>query len=111
MGIKGVVVILYEKQQTGVDDFNNPIYEEIGVEVPNVIFAPTSASDITDRTRLNGTSEMYTLAIPKGDTHQWLHNIVEFDGKKWNCYAETVGIEDMIPLAWNKKVMVERYEN
>jgi hypothetical protein len=36
---------------------------------------------------------------------------VEFFGEKFRTIgAPTQGIEDMIPLSWNKKVKVVRYE-
>lgn len=36
---------------------------------------------------------------------------VEFFGRKWRTYGGvTEGIEELLPLAWNKKVKVERYE-
>ncbi len=36
---------------------------------------------------------------------------VEFFGRKFRTYgAVTEGIEALIPLSWNRKVKVERYE-
>lgn len=50
----------------------------------------------------------YTLAIPKGDTHNWIDRLVSFWG---HCYRTTgypeQGIEENIPLRWHKKVKVE----
>lgn len=108
--IKGITIILYEKTKTGEDGFNRPIYEEIPVEVKNVLVAPASGEDVTDQTNLNGKKATYTLAIPKGDTHNWEDVTVEFFGKKWKTSGPSLeGIEDLIPLGWNKKVTVERY--
>jgi len=54
---------------------------------------------------------VYTLAIPKGDTHDWENQVIEFWGKTWKSFGMPLeGIESNIPLAWNKKVTVERYE-
>jgi hypothetical protein len=59
---------------------------------------------------LNGKKALYQLAIPKGDTHQWEDAEVEFFGERWKTVGyPTMGIEEMIPLDWNKKVLVERY--
>lgn len=110
MEIKGVKVTLYENVITGEDEFGAPIVEPVPVDVDNVLYSPSTATDVIDDTRLHGTKELYTLAIPKGDTHVWLHNIVSFAGKNWLCYAESEGIETMIPLHWNKKVLVERFD-
>lgn len=35
---------------------------------------------------------------------------MEFFGRKWRTFGGVIqGIEDMLPLPWNKKVKVERY--
>lgn len=50
----------------------------------------------------------YTLAIPKGDTHEWTDKIVEFFGRKFRTVGfPEQGIEENIPLVWHKKVKVE----
>lgn len=50
----------------------------------------------------------YTLAIPKGDNHEWTDKIVEFFGKKFRTVGfPEQGIEENIPLAWHKKIRVE----
>ncbi len=108
--IKGIDVILYEKAQTGVDGFNKPIYEETAVTVSNVLVTPSSETEILDTVNLTGRKAIYTMAIPKGDTHNWEDKTVEFFGEKWHTIGMPIsGIEDMIPLDWNTKVRVERY--
>lgn len=108
--IKGITVILYEKQQTGKDAFNTPIYEETAVTVENVLVAPAQEQEILDVLNLTGRKAVYTLAIPKGDTHNWEDRDVEFFGERWHTIGMPIkGIEEMIPLSWNTKVRVERY--
>ena len=109
--IRGITVILYDKQEVGVDAFNRPIYEEITVNVDNVLVAPSSSDDVITSTDLVGKKAVYTLAIPKGDTHIWENKKVEFFGQMWRVFGFAIqGIDANIPLDWNKKVMVERYE-
>jgi hypothetical protein len=51
------------------------------------------------------------LGIPKEDEHDWENRRVDFFGEKWRVFGiPTKGIEDIIPLDWNMKVTVERYE-
>ena len=108
--IKGMTVVLINKKQTGVDGFNHPIYEEIPENVENVLVAPASADDIVTTQDLTGKKAVYTLAIPKGDTHNWENATVEFFNAKWKTFGYPLeGMEENIPLDWNKKVMVERY--
>lgn len=110
MAIKGITIILYEKSEVGKDDFGKTIYEEVPVEVENVLVSPTSSTDVIDQLNLHGKKAIYTLAIPKNDSHDWEDVKVEFFGKIWKTFGfPTEGIDELIPLEWNKKVMVERY--
>ena len=108
--IKGITVILLQKKQVGVDGFNRPIYEYEEISVDNVLVAPASTDDIVTSQDLTGKKAVYTLAIPKGDIHNWEDTIVRFFGAQWKTVGFPLeGIEENIPLDWNKKVMVERY--
>lgn len=108
--IKGITVTLYNKTQTGTDGFGDPVYQEIAVDVDNVLVYPTSSTEVLETTNLYGKKAVYTLAIPKGDAHDWEDKRVSFFGEDWHTFGiPTKGIEDNIPLDWNTKVMVERY--
>ena len=108
--IKGTKVVLKKKNLVGIDGFDAPIYEEIDVEIENVLIAPSSTDDVTNTMNLHGKKAVYTLAIPKSDTNIWEETIVEFFGKRWKTIGNPLeGMEENIPLEWNKKVMVERY--
>lgn len=109
--IKGTTVKLINKTQTGKDPFGHPIYQEIAIDVGNVLITPSSTEDITNQLNLTGKKAEYTLAIPKGDTNTWKDCQVEFFGQRWNTIGlPQEGLDHLIPLGWNRKVMVERYE-
>lgn len=110
--MRGITVTLYDRTQTGTDALNHPIYTETAVSVDNVLVAPSSAVEVLDPTSLDGRRGEYVMAIPKGDTHEWISGKkVSFFGKDWRIIEmPEEGIEWLIPLAWNKKVRVERYE-
>lgn len=109
--IKGITVTLINKKEVGKDPFDEPIYEDVPTEVDNVLVSPTSTDDIVNQLELTGKKAIYTLAIPKGDSHHWEDAEVLFFNKRWRTFGfVTEGIEHLIPLDWNKKVMVERYE-
>ena len=73
--------------------------------------SPSTTEDITNQLNLTGKKAEYTLAIPKGDMNNWTDKEVRFFDKRWRTVGlPQEGIEKMIPLEWNKKVMVERYE-
>lgn len=101
------------KRQTGKDNLGNPVFEMDPVEVNNVIVAPVSTDDFNDVISLYGKKAVYQLGIPKGDTHNWENQQVilpePFAGTYRTIGYPIAGIEDLIPLRWNKKVMIERY--
>lgn len=108
--ITGRTVVLLEKQQTGVDAFNRPIYAEVPVGVENVLIAPLSDQEVLDTLNLTGRKAVYQLGIPKGDAHDWENQRVQFFGQTWQVIGiPTEGQDELIPLSWNKKVKVERY--
>ena len=96
--IKGITVKLHEQVETGVDAFGVKTYEEVIVEVENVLVAPVSSSSLPDTINPDGKKAVYTLAVPKGDQHDWTSGF------------PYEGIDDLIPLDWNMKVQVEAYE-
>lgn len=109
--IKGITVTLINKKEIGRDPFDNPIIEDVEIDVDNVLVSPTSSDDIANTKDLTGRTAVYTLAIPKGDTNTWENQEVRFFGERWRVFGIPLqGIEELIPLDWNKKVMVERYE-
>src|SRR5690625_2242579 len=109
--LHGITVTLINKQKVGEDPFKNPIYDDVEVDVENVLITPTSTEEIVNTLDLTGKKAVYTLAIPKGDTNNWEDAEVYFFGERWRTFGFVIqGIEHLIPLDWNKKVMVERYE-
>ena len=109
--IKGITVTLYTETKSGTDAFGRPTYTEKAVPVHNVLVAPASTSETLDTVNLTGKKAVYTLGIPKGDTHDWKDKKVSFFGEMFKTFGEPLkGIEDMIPLEWNTKIQVERYE-
>ena len=108
--IHGITVTLYDKVKTGTDGFGRPVYGEIPVSVENVLVGEPSSQEVVDTLNLTGKRLAYTLGIPKGDAHTWTDRKISFFGEDFRAIAAPVqGIEDMIPLEWNKKVQVERY--
>lgn len=108
--IHGIPITLIDKQVVSVDPFGSPVVKDVEILVDNVLVSPSTTDDITNQMSLTGKVAVYTLAIPKGDTHDWEDKEVEFFGQRWKTFGfATEGIDDLIPLSWNKKVMVERY--
>lgn len=109
--LKGIEIILVDKVENGVDEFNHHIFVDKEIVVKNVLVAPVKTEDVLNIVNLTGKRAEYQLGIPKGDTNTWENREVVFFGKKWRTIGiPQEGIESMIPLSWNRKIMVERYE-
>jgi len=111
-GINGITVTLYERTSDGVDAFNREVFRETPVDIADVVVAPVSSTEILETFNLTGRKAVYQLGIPKTDGHEWeAGQKVSFFGEDWRIISIVQeGIEDMIPLRWNRKVQVERYE-
>ena len=109
--IKGVSVTLIESSLVGQNPLGEPIYEESEITVENVLIAPMISEDIINQLNLTGRKAEYVLGIPKGDTHEWENKEVRFFGERWKVFGKPLqGLDHLIPLEWNKKVTVERYD-
>lgn len=105
----GVPVVLHVRTQTGVDSFNNPVYEDSTVTVDNVLIGQPTTEEISSSIELYGKKIEYMLGIPKGDAHDWEDTMVEFWGQTYRTFGMTIqGIEANIPTPWHRKVRVER---
>jgi len=113
--MKGITVTLEKRTQTGTDGFGRPVFSISTVEVNDVLVGEPSADDITNNLTMYGKRVAYTLAIPKGDENDWEDTFVElpspFTGKYHTIGYATAGIEENIPLRWNKKVHLEKLES
>lgn len=76
--IKGIPIILIDKQVIGKDSFGHPKTADVEIVVDNVLIAPATTEDITNQINLTGKKVVYTLAIPKGDPHNWTDREVRF---------------------------------
>lgn len=110
--IKGIDVVLVERTPTGKkDDFNMEVYEENETVIHNVLVGSPTSEEIVDTLNIYGKKIDYVIAVPKGDGHRWEDSRVRFFGRTFNVIGiPTMGIEDNIPLMWNKKVKVEAIE-
>lgn len=109
--MRGITVTLYERTQTGVDAFNAPVFSEKAVQVDNVLVTPVSEDDVIADTQLYGKHAVYELSLPKGDTHIWEDSRVDFFGQSFRVFGPgREWIEKLVPLSWNRKVRVERFE-
>jgi len=112
--MKGVTVTLKSKTQTGTDGFGQPTYTTTDITVEDVLVGEPSTTDIENTMTMYGKRIAYTLAIPKGDANVWAKSEVVLPAP-WSMTFKVIGdvtegIEENIPLRWNRKVHLERLE-
>lgn len=108
--INGISVTLTERTQTGVNEINEPVYEETEVTVENVLVGQPKTDEIDDALKLYGKTLAYTLYLPKGDAHNWENAIVTFYGRDFQTFGLPMTlIEENIPetIPWNTRIRVE----
>ena len=113
--IHGIDVTIYNKTQIGENSFGEPIYKESSETVSNVLVGSPTEEEVLADINLTGRRAAYVLGIPKGDTHNWVNVKVSFSLDGVNTITcktigmPIMGIEDLVPLDWNKKVRCEYY--
>ena len=109
--LKGSTIQLFVRGGI-TDPFGAPeIADGHWIDVDNVLYGEPSTEDVTNTLNLYGKRVAYVLAIPKGDTHKWTDTLVRLpDGVYRTIGFPTHGIDELMPLAWNMKVKVERYD-
>lgn len=103
--------MLINRVPTGKDAFLQTVYDERREPVENVLVTPVASEDVANDFAQYGKRTVYELSIPKKDDHRWEDAVVEFWGQRF----QTVGnvrrwMEEMVPLDWNGKIRVVRYE-
>ena len=109
--MKTTEVLLYNQVDTGEKDkTNRPIMTETVTRVSGVLIAPVSMEEVVNTINLTGKKAVFQLAIPKGDQNDWENAKVRFWGKNYRTIGiPEEGMEENIPLKWNRKIKVERY--
>lgn len=106
--IHGITVKLEVTTETGKNAVGETEVTSEFVDVPDVLVGQPTEREILDGTNLEGRKATYILGIPKGDAHEWTNKRVRFFGAEFRAIGAPVeGIDDLMPLRWNKKVRVE----
>lgn len=106
--IHGITVKLEVTTETGKNAVGETEFSNEFVDVPDVLVGQPTEREILDSTNLEGRKATYILGIPKGDAHEWTNKKVRFFGAEFRTIGAPIeGIDDLMPLRWNKKVRVE----
>ena len=109
--MRGMRVQLVEKTTDGYDAFGAPIVtgEEL-IDIDDVLVGQPTADDMTTALTMYGKHCVYTLGIPRTDTHEWADHEVIIYGERYRTIGTAMrGIDENIPLRWNRNIRVERF--
>lgn len=114
--MKGITIQLVNASKTDTDPFGAPIEgNETLEDINDVLVGGPSSDDVATAISLYDKKITYIIAIPKGDTHDWINREVilpkPFEGRYRTVGIPMSGIEANIPLRWNSKVKLERIED
>ena len=108
--MRGVTVQLVDETEIGTDPFGAPIVSETLVDIDDVLVGQPSTDDVNTSISMYGKKCEFVLGIPKTDTHDWTDRVVIVFGERYRTIGYPMrGIDENIPLRWNRNVKVERY--
>lgn len=108
--IKGITVQYIVQTQIGTDPFGAPIYSETAEDVNDVLVGQPTTDDVTTTVSLYGKRVELVLGIPRTDTHEWADAVVQIRGERYRTIGYPMrGVDENVPLRWNRNVKVERY--
>lgn len=108
--MKGMTVQIVLETVTGEDPFGSPITTETMEDVDDVLVGLPSSDDAATTISLYGKTCAFVLGIPRTDTHDWTDKVVIIFGDRYRTIGwPERGIDENIPLRWNRNVKVERY--
>lgn len=108
--IKGMTVQYIVQNQIGTDPFGAPIYSETAEDVNDVLVGQPTTDDVTTTVSLYDKRVELVLGIPRTDTHEWVDAVVQIRGERYRTIGYPMrGVDENVPLRWNRNVKVERY--
>lgn len=110
--IKGETVVVYRREQTGVDPGNNPIYDWAETTVEDVLVAPGPRADVDDSNRPDGVEVSWNLHFPKTWTDSLRGAEVSVrGGPRSPVVGDPQGYTvPNTPGRWNRPVELERVD-
>ena len=108
--MRGETVIVLRRVQTGVDEGNNPVYENVQESVGTVLVGSPNGENATDSTRPYGIQIDANLYFPRDYTGEPLRGqSVIVRGAKYKVVGDPFPVDGgMTPTGWNMTVPVTR---
>lgn len=110
--MKGETVTVLRRVQTGLDEGNNPVYEDVAEEVPNVLVEPPGGENSTNSDRPDGVIVDAALYFPRsfqGGSVRGAKIRIRDDPVAFKVVGNPFPVDgSMTPTDWNMAVEVTR---
>ena len=112
--MRGETVTVIRREPIGVDEYNNPIYDENVEDVDNVLVQPPSMSASDEPEHPYGIRVDLTLQFPrsyKGGSLYGCEIMIRDEPTPYRVIGDPIPVDgDMTPTDWNMSVPVTRGE-
>lgn len=107
--MKTTTLIFKCQRATGVDDFNDPVYEDYNVCVDGCLIAPvTEPMTRAENQALQQGKNQVRIHLPKTFTGDVSNSRVEWDGIVWRVDSDsTCFMNENCPTQWNRYFRAE----
>jgi hypothetical protein len=108
MALKGEIVVVIRPKQTGVDGFNDAVFDTTSESIEDVLVVPAATTDISDAARPQGHVSHFTLHFPKAYNLSLASCNVVVRGKHYKVIGNPAWYTpENTPGKWNYPVEVE----
>ena len=110
--MKTITLTFNKEAKTGVDGFNNPVYEIRPIVVPDCLIAPiTEPLSYREEEALSQSREQVRIHLPKSFDGDVSHSSVEWNGKTFRIDDDSVQfMNENCPTKWNRYFRAEVYD-
>lgn len=109
--MKGETVTVLTRTQTGVDEGNNPTYEQSARNVSDVLVSPSDNADSSDAIRPDGVEIVLTALFPRTYAGSLRGSDVRVRGDLYHVVGDPIAVDGgMRPTRWNRTVNLSRSE-
>ncbi|MDD7465490.1 MAG: hypothetical protein PUK59_04565 [Actinomycetaceae bacterium] len=107
----GQTIEILRHTQTGVDEFNEPIMNEVVEQVDDVLVAPAMTTDLAGNLRPVGDKETIELHFPKSFTGTLRNTCVRVNGKIFDVQGNpSPYMTENTPTRWWLRVQAVRVD-
>jgi hypothetical protein len=107
--MNGISLTFVKKTESGTDEFNNPVYTTVDIEVDDCLIAPiTEPTTAREQQAMEQSKDQVRIHLPKTYTGDVSNSEVTWDGKVFSLDSDSVVfMNDNTPTRWNRYFRAE----